>query len=488
MRTINATYERFDAFAVVLGKRGENGVSEVSIDVSRQLAAWPDASFGVAVETPGEVSYPGVTVLNGTKLVWSITGSDTAEEGMGRAQVVMYGPDGEIGRSPETQTVILPSVTGDGEAPAAVQAWMDAANALLEELRNNGVSEEQIAAAVDSYLANNPIEGVTETELSQALAAYLPLAGGRLTGSLNLGHVQSRDSVLLTLHRQGSDGVTKWQLQNLINDADGGSVAYYKNGATVNRMVLTENSTTFGKPVDIAGGGHGGTTAAEARANLDITPANIGALPMAGGTMSGNLTVGNGTEGNAPMLLLKRLMTDGATNGSARLYMTASGNLKIDLFQGDTRVNSWTLAPDTVTEIPTKLPSPGVLTLTGAVSGTYDGSADTSIEIPAGGSSAGIKSEIVRLTDVTLTKGKMLEDQIITFPTQYCNADNYLCKFFISSWPKETWTDAYVFNVHSDCSAPIGEPGTLFAYNQFGLATMATQKYDLIAQFLYYDK
>lgn len=100
----------------------------------------------------------------------------------------------------------------------------------------------------------------------------------------------------------------------------------------------------------------------------------------------------------------------------------------------------------------------------------------------------GIKSEIVVLKDVTLTKGALLEDQIITFPTQHCNADNYICKFFISSWPKATWTDAFVFNVHSDCTIAIGNPGTLFAYNQFGLATMATQKYDLIAQFIYYDE
>lgn len=107
------------------------------------------------------------------------------------------------------------------------------------------------------------------------------------------------------------------------------------------------------------------------------------------------------------------------------------------------------------------------------------------VNIPA---SKGIKSEIVMLSDVTLTKGALLEDQIITFPTQYCNADNYLCKFLISSWPKATWVDAFVFNVHSDCTTVIGTPGTLFAYNQFGLATMATQKYDLIAQFIYYDE
>ena len=219
-------------------------------------------------------------------------------------------------------------------------------------------------------------------ELTAEDVAALPLAGGRLTGSLNLGHVQSRDSVLMTMHRQGSDGASKLQLQLQIDDQDSAILNFFKDGVLQNRMRMFADKTTIGKPLDIAGGGHGGTTAAEARANLGITPQGIGAVPLSGGTMSGNLTVGNGTEGNAPMLLLKRLMSDGATNGNARLYMTASGNLKIDLYQGDTRVNSWTLAPDTVTEIPTTLPSPGVLTLTGAVSGTYDGSENKSIEIP----------------------------------------------------------------------------------------------------------
>lgn len=40
-------------------------------------------------------------------------------------------------------------------------------------------------------------------------------------------------------------------------------------------------------------------------------------------------------------------------------------------------------------EMPTLLPSPHALTLTGAVSATYDGSADVSVEIPEGGSGGG---------------------------------------------------------------------------------------------------
>lgn len=228
----------------------------------------------------------------------------------------------------------------------------------------------------------------------------VPITGGRMTGSLNLGATDSQNSVLLTQHRLGTDGQTKWQLQLLIDDGNTGNVAFFQNGQLANRIRFFTDKTTLGQPLDIGSGGFGGTTAAEARANLGITPQNIEAVPLAGGTMTGNLTVGNGTEGNAPMLLLRRLMSDGTTNGNARLYMTASGNLKIDLFRDDTRVNSWTLAPDTVTEIPTKLPSPGTLTFTGAATGTYDGSVNTTVNIPviAGTGLKRINSNIRKFT------------------------------------------------------------------------------------------
>lgn len=50
--------------------------------------------------------------------------------------------------------------------------------------------------------------------------------------------------------------------------------------------------------ISIEKGGTNATTAAEARTNLEITPANIGALALTGGTLTGNLVIKGVTEAN----------------------------------------------------------------------------------------------------------------------------------------------------------------------------------------------
>ena len=58
---------------------------------------------------------------------------------------------------------------------------------------------------------------------------------------------------------------------------------------------------------------------------------------------------------------------------------------------GDTTTNVWGFETTTLAQkqdIPTKLPNPNALTFTGAVEGSYDGSAPLSVEIPSGGGAA----------------------------------------------------------------------------------------------------
>ena len=55
-------------------------------------------------------------------------------------------------------------------------------------------------------------------------------------------------------------------------------------------------------------------------------------------------------------------------------------------------------------DIPTTLPNPNALTFTGAVTGSYDGSAPLSVEIPSGGGAGGGSSQWKIIRDLTITE------------------------------------------------------------------------------------
>lgn len=59
------------------------------------------------------------------------------------------------------------------------------------------------------------------------------------------------------------------------------------NGGLTGILSIKQGITTTINAVPIAQGGTGATTASGARTNLEITPANIGALSLTGGTMTG---------------------------------------------------------------------------------------------------------------------------------------------------------------------------------------------------------
>ena len=225
--------------------------------------------------------------------------------------------------------------------PEAHEGVIRRVGALEEKIDNvEGMDPEYVLQVLnehneDSY-AHDHIQSMIN-QLTQALAAYLPLAGGRLTGSLNLGHVQSRESVLLTQHRQGSDEASKLQFQLMIDDQDTANLVFYKDGVMQNRVRLFADKTQLGKPLGLESGGLGVTTAQEA---LNV----LGALPTAGGTMTGNLNLGTVNEAVSVILQMARLMSDGATKAQLQMYLTGGGSLKFDLYHAGTPVCSWTVA------------------------------------------------------------------------------------------------------------------------------------------------
>lgn len=140
---------------------------------------------------------------------------------------------------------------------------------------------------------------------------YLPLTGGTLSGTLKVPYLLIEKSnnwpsigfnLASGINRAGFmyDGATNNRLmfKQYGADMDSASTRYGENyilpkpteGITAEKWysILTSKNA-----VTVAQGGTGATTPEAARTALGITPANIGALPSSGGTLTGTLTINN---------------------------------------------------------------------------------------------------------------------------------------------------------------------------------------------------
>ena len=116
--------------------------------------------------------------------------------------------------------------------------------------------------------------------------AYLPLAGGTMTGNIDWGNAKyyglkwTTDNGTVIHLRPYSPG-NVFQITMKPSGVD-------EFGAL---GIDTSGNVSLAQPLPIAYGGTGARDAATARSNLGITPSNIGAVPLAGGaTITGSMT------------------------------------------------------------------------------------------------------------------------------------------------------------------------------------------------------
>ena len=158
---------------------------------------------------------------------------------------------------------------------------------------------------------------------------YLPLTGGTLTGTLTAKALYASDgdvvgSQLVTktnnypeVYFKNAAGATLAELY--VNTTSGGYADFklklFSSASTASFFTFGKNgninvpgTVNLGSALSISSGGTGATTAAGARTNLGITPANIGAaasshthsyLPLSGGTLSGSLAVTGNITSNS---------------------------------------------------------------------------------------------------------------------------------------------------------------------------------------------
>lgn len=193
MKIIKTAWENFGVGSIRLGRQGENLVRRLKVDISAPLEAHPDADFAIRVESPAGVVYNAAqTVQEDEWLLWDITDADTAVSGEGSVQIVMIGDGEEIAKTAKAKTVVLSSLGSGGEAPDPVKGWLDEAQKLLEDLKDQGsVSEEEVRQIIADWMASHPITETDPTVPSWAKQPQKPTYTAQEVGAVSTEELET---------------------------------------------------------------------------------------------------------------------------------------------------------------------------------------------------------------------------------------------------------------------------------------------------------
>ena len=118
---------------LILGFEGENVHTQVTIYWTALYESYPSAAATMVIKPPSGEAYPKTITQDGNKIIWNVTASDTAYAGNGEYQLT-FTNSGEIIKTYIGRFMIMPSLTGSGEAPTPVEDWITEANAVLAEV------------------------------------------------------------------------------------------------------------------------------------------------------------------------------------------------------------------------------------------------------------------------------------------------------------------------------------------------------------------
>lgn len=146
------------AYALAIGRQMENNYRQITFDC---------AGFGVEVasimlvhqRSQDSAPYIVAETTGENSLTWTITNTDTAYAGAGKAELRVSFTNG-LAKSVVYTTHVIKSITGDTVIPAPLQSWYDA---MIQYIDDHSVTDEQLAQAIADYIEEHPIEAPVES-------------------------------------------------------------------------------------------------------------------------------------------------------------------------------------------------------------------------------------------------------------------------------------------------------------------------------------
>ena len=248
MTTLQFIIGALPSAIIPVGIREENDVSAVEVDFSAWAEEFGAGAMQLLVKRSGDTSaYPVVLTQTGTAATWTLSSTDLAKTGELLAEYV-YTVSGQVKKSCVLRFYVVPDIGTPGSAPDPYQSWLAQLTALAAQTETDAAT----AAAASEAIQNMSVEAET---LEPDAAATVTKTVDPVTGAVTLTFGIPR----------GQDG-----------SGGGGSVSPY----TSNPAAL--GTASPGSSANYSRGDH---------VHPKPTPADIGALPAAGGTMGGAIAM-----------------------------------------------------------------------------------------------------------------------------------------------------------------------------------------------------
>jgi len=152
MKITNISAECPKPLALIIGRQLENNYRQFVFDCS---------NFGVEVSSitlvhqrKGDVAPYLVETSNTDSLTWTVSSTDTAYAGYGKAELRIEFTNG-LAKSAVYLTSVLESITAGTVIPTPLQSWYDA---MIDYIDENSISPEELGQAIEDYLDEHPVQ------------------------------------------------------------------------------------------------------------------------------------------------------------------------------------------------------------------------------------------------------------------------------------------------------------------------------------------
>ena len=290
-----------DERVLILGRRGENEVLTVRFDVSAWLEEIGNGSVSLYAQRAGDATaYPVVLTRAAGIASWLVTATDTNVRGLGRAELVLT-VGGAVKKSAVWQTFVGEDIGQPiSDPPEPYESWLEQLSALGDETLINAQRAEGAQAAAEdaqtgaenAQAAAEAAQSAAEDAQTGAENAQVAAEAAQSAAEIAQGKAEDAQAAAEAAAEAAAGGGTAIapfdsSPSALGNAASPGSSNQYSRGDHVHPMPSASDVGAYTLP---AGGIPETDMSSGVQSKL---AAGAAALPKAGGTMAGDLSMGS---------------------------------------------------------------------------------------------------------------------------------------------------------------------------------------------------